>query len=71
MTKQDRKCTNFILNKIFPGYKIEKTFDFPAGNMFWARVDAIYQIFEETNQVLFPNEENQKIGTIIHGIERV
>jgi lipopolysaccharide biosynthesis protein len=71
LTKQDRKYTNFILNRIFPGFKIEKIFDFPAGNMFWARVDAIYQIFEETNQDLFPNEENQKSGTIIHGIERV
>lgn len=68
---EDRKYTNYILNKIFPGFKVEKTFDFPAGNMFWARVDAIYQIFEVISEDIFPNEENQQTGTIMHGIERV
>ena len=71
LTKQDRKYTNYIINQIFPGFKIEKSFDFTAGNMFWARVNAIYQIFDETSPDLFPEEKNQKSGTIIHGIERV
>ena len=71
VTEQDREYTNLILNKIYPGYKIEKSFDFPAGNMFWARANAIYQIFEKSIEDLFPQEENQKSGTIMHGIERV
>ena len=39
--------------------------------MFWARANAIYQIFEKSIEDLFPQEENQKSGTIMHGIERV
>ena len=65
----DRKFTNIMLNKIISGFKVEKSFDFPAGNMFWAKVDAIHQIFE--NDELFPNEENQQTGTIMHGRERI
>ena len=68
---EDRKYTNYILNKIFPGFKVEKSFDFPAGNMFWARIDAIYQIFDVISEDLFPKEENQQTGTIMHGIERI
>ena len=68
---EDRKYTNYILNKIFPGFKVEKSFDFPVGNMFWARTDAIYQIFDEVSEEIFPKEENQQTGTIMHGIERI
>ena len=67
----DRYYTNFVLNKIFPGYKIGENLDFPAGNMFWARVESIYQIFEQSFENLIPEENNQHTGTIIHGIERV
>ena len=67
----DRYYTNFVLNKIFPGHKIGETIDFPAGNMFWARVESIYQIFEQSFEDLIPEENNQHTGTILHGIERV
>ena len=67
----DRYYTNFVLNKIFPGLKIGETIDFPAGNMFWARVESIYQIFEQSFEDLIPEENNQRTGTILHGIERV
>ena len=71
LNNDDKKNMNFILNEIFPGYKIGKNLEFPAGDMFWARVNAIYQIFEQKLEKMFPNEENQKIGTIMHGIERI
>ena len=71
LNNDDEKYMNFILNEIFPGHKIGKILEFPVGDMFWARVDAIYQIFEKKFEKMFPNEENQKIGTIMHGIERI
>ena len=59
---------NYIINKLFLGTKIgNKYFDFPAGNMFWARSEAVYQIFKKdiikdiinkgvTNQILWAIE---------------
>ena len=44
---------------------------FPSGNMFWAKVDAIYQIFDIGILKLFPKELNQTNITIMHGIERI
>ena len=72
LRKKEKKYIDLILNKIFPGYKIGKKFDFPVGNMFWAKVKAIHDIFELNNiEYLFPKELNQLDGTIMHGIERV
>ena len=38
---------NNILQIIFPNnnYKVGKILDFPEGNMFWAKISSIYQIF--------------------------
>ena len=36
---------NYVINKIFPGNKVGKKFKYPLSNMFWARVDAIKQVF--------------------------
>ena len=36
---------NFLLNKIFNGYEMGNLLDFPAGDMFWAKLKAVYQIF--------------------------
>ena len=44
---------------------------FPSGNMFWAKVKAVYQIFEIKLNNLFPRELNQTNGTIMHAIERI
>ena len=72
LRNREKKYINFILNKIFPGYKIGKKLDFPAGNMFWAKVTSIKEIFELKNiENLFPKESNQSGDTIMHGIERV
>ncbi len=38
----------YIFKIIFPNkyHKVGKYLNFPVGNMFWARADAVYQIFD-------------------------
>ena len=63
---------NYLLKKIYPGYKINDNIsDFPAGNMFWARTKAIYQIFEKKLENKFPKELGQIDSTLMHAIERI
>jgi lipopolysaccharide biosynthesis protein len=63
---------NYILEKIFnKRYKIGHFLDFPAGNMFWAKVLAIYQIFFLDINENVPKEKGQIDQTIMHGIERI
>ena len=71
LNKQNIKYTNYVLNKIFPGFKIGDKLIFPVGNMFWAKVNAIHQIFEKRFEKLFPKELDQSNGTIMHAIERI
>ena len=61
----------YILKKIFSNIKLGNTLEFPAGNMFWARVKAIYQIFFINFNNKFDNESGQTNDTIMHGIERI
>ena len=45
---------NSILRKLFPKvYAIQTLFDFPEGNMFWAKVSAIHQIFNLYSNIVF------------------
>ena len=44
--------------------------NFPAGNMFWAKTEAIHQMFNEKIIKLCPEERGQIDGTILHAIER-
>ena len=69
--KPNIKYMNYILSKIFPGYIIGNKLIFPSGDMFWAKVNAIYQIFKIKNKKKFPKELNQTNDTIMHGIERI
>ena len=50
--------------------EIRHDFIFPAGNMFWARTDAIFQMFNEKVIRSSPKEKGQFDGTILHAIER-
>ena len=71
--KLNQMHINSLLNNIFINnkYEIGNELDFPAGNMFWARVLAIYQIFEINIFDKFPIEKGQIDCTIMHGIERI
>ncbi len=62
---------NYILKKIFPGYQTGKILNFPAGDMFWAKVDAIHQVFEKKFSKKFSIESAQVGDTFAHGIERI
>ena len=39
--------------------------------MFWAKINAIYQIFTYDFDDYFENEDNQTNDTIMHGLERI
>ena len=65
------KNINYLLNKISPGYKVGNKIEFPAGNMFWARTAAVYQVFGLNISELVPKEPIKIDGTILHAIERI
>jgi len=69
--KPNIKYMNFILSKIFYRFKIGNKIIFPSGDMFWAKVNAIYQIFKIRFINKFPKEFNQTNETIMHAIERI
>ena len=71
LNRLNKHYMNYILNKIFPGYEIGNFLVFPLGNMFWAKVNAIHQIFKIRFLKLFPKELNQTNDTIMHAIERI
>lgn len=70
LTKKDKYYINYLLKKIDKNKKVGKLIDFPAGNMFWAKVQAVFQIFNIDIFNQFPKERHQVDGTIMHGIER-
>ena len=72
ITKKDLYYINKIFGILFPKIKNRPNNinNFPAGNMFWARTSAIYQIFNEQIIKLCPKELGQGDGTILHAIER-
>ena len=71
--KLNEMYLNYLLKIIFTNHKYQtgNELDFPAGNMFWARVLSIYQIFELNFLEKFPKEKGQIDCTIMHGIERI
>ena len=71
LTKGTLKYMKYILKRLFPNYKIGAKLDFPAGNMFWARTNAIFQIFEYNFNTKFFKEKDKTNDTIMHGIERI
>ena len=71
LTKKTKKYMKYILRKLFNKVKLGNKLEFPAGNMFWARVTAVYQIFEINFYNKFDKEDDQTNDTIMHGIERI
>ena len=53
----DLKYMEQIIKQISPNLNIStKNLDFPMGNMFWARVKSVYQIFKLNFNGQFPEE---------------
>lgn len=51
---------------------VKERLEFPVGNMFWARTEAIKDLFElGLKEKDFPKESGQVNGTIAHAIERL
>ena len=72
--KQNIKYMKYVFSQIFKEYKkykIGKKLIFPAGDMFWARIEAIHQIFYIKFINKFPKELGQLNKTIMHAIERI
>ena len=70
--KPNKKWMNLILNILFKRFSIGEYLLFPSGNMFWARLKAIYQVFKLFKySQQFPKESYQNNTTIMHGIERI
>ena len=66
------KYMNNLITTVRPYLQISiKNLDFPMGNMFWAKVKSIYQIFHLSLNADIPYENKQIDGTIMHGIERI
>ena len=61
---------NYLINQMFEGHQIGKNLDFPAGDMFWAKSIAVYQIFKlNLNKVIYL--EGNGPQTILFAIERI
>lgn len=64
------KSINYLINKMFKGYLRGKKLDFPAGDMFWAKSKAVYQIFTLNlkNDIFMEGKGPQ---TLLFAIERI
>ena len=73
LNKLNKDCMKYLLNQLFNKNKLRigGKIEFPMGNMFWAKINAISQIFNENFQNQILKELGQKDGAIIHGIERI
>ena len=60
---------NFLLNRMYPKSRVGKEFKFPLGNMFWARVDAIYQAFSHKFVYMFNKNEAVESNITHHANE--
>ena len=65
-----KSLINSVIKRISPGYIVGNNFKYPLGNMFWARVNAVYQIFENRFINIF-FEETQTINKEIIKISEI
>ena len=68
----DLKYMEKIIKKISSNLKLStNNLDFPMGNMFWAKIESVHQLFKIKFNEEVPEENKQLDGTLIHGIERI
>ena len=70
LTNKTKSWMDILASKLFPNCQIGELVNFPAGNMFWSKINAIFQIFVYDFSEYFPEEDDQTNDTIMHGIER-
>ena len=57
ISDSDSKYLNYIIQKIYPQTQVRQDLlDFPEGNMFWAKIKAIYPIFNLNSKINFTNK---------------
>ena len=71
LNRNNKLIIVYFLKKYFHKLRIGRNLDFPAGNMFWARVNAIHQIFNEKYENNLYLEIGQRYWTITNAIERI
>jgi lipopolysaccharide biosynthesis protein len=71
LTKKDKYYMNYLFKKLNTTIMVGKHIEFPIGNMFWAKIQSIYQIFTYNLTNDIPKENNQIDRTIMHNIERI
>ena len=71
LTEETKKWMEILAEQLFPNYSIGELLNFPAGNMFWAKIKAISQIFFFDYSEYTPKEDDQTNDTIMHAIERI
>ena len=65
-------CANELANRLGLDIDFSKNPIFPVGNMFWAKTDAILDVFDASITMQdFPKEKGQVDGTMAHAIERI
>ena len=69
--KENINYINYVFEQMFRKFKFGEKLIFPSGDMFWARIDAIHQIFKIKFTNKFPKELGQLNKTIMHAIERI
>ena len=64
---------NHLLKQAFPLYKLNNVDEYPAGNMFWARTSAVYQVFDLKDYISYycPKETGTINDSILHAVERI
>ena len=71
LTEETKKWMEILAEQLFPNYSLGELLNFPAGNMFWAKIKAISQIFFFDYSEYTPKEDDQTNDTIMHAIERI
>lgn len=67
----NKRTVETIMKKLALSVRLPRRPQFPAGNMFWARTDAIAPLLRYSWSVEdFPPEKKQTDGTLAHGVER-